>query len=162
MDTTAIQWRVGGRGRLQAATAIGEQQFRVTVQAPEFPQLCQCRIGQRHQTVLVTLGIADVNALAFGIDVADLQSQPLAEAQAEAVERKEKDSITAHPGGEQKFTNLLDSDDIRQALRLRCFDQIQIDPRLVQHMDVEELQTVEVEFGRRPMMSVQQVGEIVE
>ena len=155
--------RRGGIGcRLQSAATVREQEAGMAMQAPEGAQLRQGGFRQWHQTVLVTLGVADVNAPTLGVDVADLQAQSFAEAKSEAVKGEEQDAVAAHPCSGQELANLLDGHDIRQALRLRCFDQIEIDPGLFQDMDVEELQSVEIEFGRRPMMSLQQVGEIVE
>jgi hypothetical protein len=50
---------------------------------PEATQQCQCGRRQRHQAILVALGIAYVHTLTFGVDIADLQSQTLAETQPE-------------------------------------------------------------------------------
>ena len=54
--------------------------------------------GQRHETVPVALGIADVHTLARRVDIADLQPQPFAEPQAHAVERQSDTRNTRPPG----------------------------------------------------------------
>ena len=71
---------------------------------------------QRHEAILVALGIADMHARARGIDVADLQPQSFAQAQSEAVEGEEEHPVTDHARGGEDPLGLLDRDDVRQAL----------------------------------------------
>ena len=67
-------------GGLQAALAIGEEQFRVAVELPELAQGGERRRGQRYQPIAVAFGIADVHPLALGINVAHRERQPFAQA----------------------------------------------------------------------------------
>ena len=43
---------------------------------------------QRHEAILVALGVADMHARVRGIDIGQLQAQTFAQAQAEAIEVK--------------------------------------------------------------------------
>ena len=79
---------------LQATVAIGKQQNRVTMDLPETAQQIQGRGRQRHQTIFIALGIADMYPLALGVDIRHLQSQALAQTQAKTVEREKEDLIT--------------------------------------------------------------------
>lgn len=99
--------------------------------------------------------------MARRIDIAHLQAQAFAQTQAETVEGEIKHPLTQPLGGEKQPLDLLDGDDIRQALGLGRFDQVEVDPGLVQDMGIVELETVEVEFDRTPGMALQQIGEVV-
>ena len=81
------------------------------MQATERAQLHQGGLGQRHQSILIALGIAHVNTLSLGVDVADLHAQSLTQAQAEAVEGEEQYAVAAHPGGGEELPDLPDGDD---------------------------------------------------
>jgi hypothetical protein len=96
--------------------AIGKQQDGMTVALPETTQELVGGRRQRHQAILVALGIADRHALARRIDVGDRQPQAFAQAQAETVEGEEEDAVTEHLRGQKNALCLLDRDDVRQAL----------------------------------------------
>jgi len=66
---------------------------------PEAAQEFMGRLRQRHETILVALGVADVHPLTCPIDIPHLKPQPFAEAQSQAIEREEKHPVTEHPGG---------------------------------------------------------------
>jgi hypothetical protein len=140
--------------------AVGKQQHGITVHRPEAAQHIACGIGQRHQAILMALGIADMHPFAHRIDITDLKSQPLAEAQAQAVDGKVEDPIAELLGSLEDSANLLDSDDVGQALSLGWLDQIDIDPRLVEYVGVVELETVEIELDRAPGVGREQIGKL--
>ena len=96
--------------------AIGKQQNGITVALPEAAQEFVGGRRQRHQAILVALGIADMHALARAIDVGDRQPQPFAQAQAETVEGEEEDAVTEYLRGQKNPLGLLDRDNVRQAL----------------------------------------------
>jgi hypothetical protein len=85
LHTTTIERRLGTLRRLQAAMAIGKEQFRVAMQLPELAQGGQRRCRQGHEAIPVALGVADLDAHPGGIDVADFEGQPFAQAQPQAV-----------------------------------------------------------------------------
>jgi len=85
--------------------------------------------------------------------------QALAQTQPLAIAREVENSITERTGGEKQLPGLLDGDDIRQTRRFRWLDQIQVRPRLVQHMGIEELQAIQIELDGTPGMSVEQIVE---
>ncbi len=72
------------------------------MQLPEATQQAQRRRRQRHQAILVAFGIADMHALAFGVDITDLQPQALAEAQAQAIDGKKEHPITERAGCQEQ------------------------------------------------------------
>jgi hypothetical protein len=74
LNATAIE-RCGGEARrLQAAMAIGEQQHGVTMHRPETAQQIQRRIRQGYKTVFIALGVTNMDALTFCIEVTHLQT----------------------------------------------------------------------------------------
>ncbi len=141
--------------------AVGKQQHGIAVHRPEAAQHIACGIGQGHQTVLIALGIADMHPFAHRIDITDLKSQPLAEAQAHTVDGEEKDPIAEFAGLPKDPAGFLDSDDIGQALGLGRFDQVDVDPGLAEHVSVVELEPVEIELDRAPGVGREQIGKMV-
>jgi hypothetical protein len=97
----------------------------VTMELPEAAQQIQRRIRQRHEAILIALGIADMHAAALGIDIAHLQPQAFTEAQAEAVEGEIEDPVTEGMGGLEEPPGLFDGDDVRQTLGLGRLDEIE-------------------------------------
>ena len=157
----AIQGADGPVRGPQATSAIREQQLRMAVHRPELAQNAQRRIGQRHQAVTVAFGVADVHAAPCAIDIADLQGQALAKAQAQAVQHKIKHPVAQGAGGSKQGLRLCDGDDIGQASRLGWLDKMGHAPGFAQHMQGVELQTVEVEFDGAPGVRGYEVAEVV-
>ena len=145
----------------QAAMAIGKQQDRVTMDLPESAQQIHGRRRQRDQPILVALGITDMNPLAVGIDVCHLQSQALAQAQTETVEREKEHLITEGAGRQKKLPSLVHRDDVRQTLGSGRLDQAGSGLRFMQHMGIIELEAVQIELDRTPGMRRLQIGEII-
>ena len=84
----------GGGGRPLATVAFGgEEQRGMPMRFPLFPQALQGALGQRHIAVLIALATADVQEHAFGINVADLEAQPFAQAQATGVNEQQADML---------------------------------------------------------------------
>jgi hypothetical protein len=141
--------------------AIRKQQHRVTMNLPEAAQQGQRGRRQGHQAILVALGIADMHALTFGVDIAHLQAQALAEAQTQAVDGEKENPVTEHMGGQEKLLSLFHANNIRQALDLGRLDQIGGYPGFAQHMGIIELEAVQIELDRAPGMRCQQIGKII-
>jgi len=69
---------------------------------PEAAQEVMRRLQQRNEEVPVTLGIPNMHVLTDCIDIADLQAQPLAQTQSQAVEREVEHPVADHArDGEQ-------------------------------------------------------------
>ena len=64
----------------QAGVAVGKQEFGMAMRLPEAAQHRERGLRQRHEAIPVALGVAYLNAQAGGVDVADLQRQPFAQA----------------------------------------------------------------------------------
>ena len=60
---------------------------------PVSAQRIQRHLGQWHIAILLALAQPDMNPPMGGVDIADLQLQAFAKAQAHAVDRKEEDAI---------------------------------------------------------------------
>ena len=78
----AIQGADGPVRGPQATSASREQQLWMAVHRPELAQNVQRGIGQGNKAVTVALGVTDVHASPLTIDIADLQGQAFAKAQA--------------------------------------------------------------------------------
>ncbi len=117
---------------------------------PEAAQQMQGGLRQRHKTILVALGIADVHAAARGIDVADPEPQAFAQAQPQAIEGEVEHPIAEHARGGEDALGFGEGDDIRQALTFGRLDQAGRHPRFLQDMLGVELQAVQIEFDRAP------------
>jgi hypothetical protein len=80
--------RRGRGGSAQAAVAFGRKEpARMAVGAPELAQQFESALGQGHVAVPVAFSRPDVQEHAFGINVADLQLEPLAQASRTLVQR---------------------------------------------------------------------------
>ena len=141
--------------------AIGEEQFRVTMKLPEAPQGVEGSFRQRNEAIAVAFGIANMHPLTRRIDVANLQRQPLAKAQTQAVQGEVEHPIAQRAGRGKQALCFVDRDDVGQSLRLRRLDQIGHRPRLAQHVGGVELQAVEVELHSAPRVGLDQVAEIL-
>jgi hypothetical protein len=96
-----------------------------------------------------------MHALAGRVDIADLQAQTFTEAQAEAVGGEVEDPVAQRARGLEHILGLVHRENIGQALRLRRFDQVHMQPGLVQDVGVEELQPIQIELDRAPGMRVE-------
>ena len=56
-------------------------------------------LRQGHKAIPVALGIADMHAHAHRINIADLQPQLFAQAQAQVIEDEDEHPVTEHAGG---------------------------------------------------------------
>ena len=68
---------------------------------PETSQQLMGRLWQRNETIPVALGVADVYAPAWRVDIADLKSQSFAQTQSQTIKREEEDPVTDDAGGGQ-------------------------------------------------------------
>jgi len=89
------------------------------------------------------------------------QGQPLAQAQAQAVEGEEEDPVAQDAGGCEQALCFLDGNDVGQALHLGRLDQPRHGPRLAQHVGGVELVAVQIELDRAPGVRGDEVGEVV-
>lgn len=147
--------------RLQTTVAIGKEQFGVTVQLPELPQGSQRRRRQGHEAVPVAFGVAYLYAHPGGIDVADFQGQPFAQAQPQAVEGEIEHPVAQGARRQKQALRFVDRNDVGQALRLGRLDQVRHHPGLLQDMGGVELQAVEIELDRAPRVCPDQVAEVL-
>jgi len=84
----------GGGGSSLATVAFGgEEQRGMTMRFPVFPQALEGACGQRHVAILIALATADVQEHALGINIADLEAQPFAQAQAAGVNEQQADVL---------------------------------------------------------------------
>ena len=132
------------------------------VYGPEPSQHPQGPVGQRHQPVLVALGIANVDPHVVRVDIADGEADTFTKAKPHAVAGKEKDPVTPYSGCGKQLPHLRDGEDIGYSGCPGRLDQGEALPGFAQYLGVEELQTVEIEFDRAPGMCLQKIGEIVE
>ena len=110
---TIWEKRRGGRCRpLQAAVAIGKQEYGVVMHGPEAAQDRVGGLRQRNETVPVAFGVANVYASAFRIDIANLQPQPFAQPQSQTVEREVEHTVTDYAGRGEQALRLVDRDDV--------------------------------------------------
>jgi len=157
-----VQGQINQVDVFQTSFPAGEEKAGMLVHGPELPQHLQGLVGQRHQPVLVALGITNMDPHVARVDVADSEPDALAKAQAHAVAGKEEDLVAQDPGRGKQLPHLLDGENIRDSGCLGRLDQGDVLPRFAQHLGVEELQAVEVELDRTPGMRVQKFREIVE
>lgn len=145
---------------LRGSHGVGKQQPRMAVGLPPAPQQEQQGLGDRHVAILVALAAADVQAHTPGIDVADLQRQPLAQAQPGAVEQDEEDAIAELAHRAEEGEHLRAREHIRQPLRARRLDDPLPVPGPVEDVAVEELEAAAVDVDRAPGVGPQQSGEV--
>ena len=63
---------------------------------------------QRYEAIPIAFGIADMRSPANGIDISDLKSQTLTQAQSEAVESEKKHPVAENAGSGEDPLGLLD------------------------------------------------------
>jgi len=145
----------------QAATAIGKQQLRVAVGLPEAAQHAKGDLRQGHEAVAVAFGVANMHAVAIGINVTDPQGQPFAQAQPHAVQGEVKHPVAQNAGARENLLRLLHSQDVGQALGLGWFDEIGHVPRLSQYVLGVELVAIQIVLDGAPGVGINQAAEIV-
>ena len=116
------------------------------VNGPEIFQDTQCIFRQRHQSVLVALGVTNMNPHVYGVYIANRQLDPFAKTEPHAVDSEEKDFIAQPVGCCKKPVHLLDGQDIRNPGRFWRFDQRNIVPGFIQYPGVKEFQAIQIEF----------------
>jgi hypothetical protein len=83
----------GGAGSQSTVSFGGKEQDRMAVGFPLLAQVQQGALGQRDVAILIAFTGADVQEHALRIDIADLQAQPFAQAQAARVDGDETDAM---------------------------------------------------------------------
>ena len=161
LHAATIQRRGGARGAGQSALPVGEKQDRIAVGGPEAAQQRVRGGRQRHEAIPVAFGVAHMHAVAHGVDVADLQAQPFAQPQAQAVEGEVEHPIAEHAGGSQQTLHFGHRDDVRQALALGRLDDAGRPPGFLQDVLGVELQAIQVELDGAPGVGAEEFGEVV-
>lgn len=86
--------RLDSGGCALAAVTFGrEEQGRMTMSLPLLAQEMEGALGQRHVTVLIAFAAADVQEHAFGVDVADLKPEALAQTQAAGIDGDQSNAM---------------------------------------------------------------------
>jgi hypothetical protein len=83
----------GGGGSLTTVAFGGEEQRGMTMRFPLIPQAQEGDFRQRDVAILIALATADVEEHAFGINVAYLEAEPFAQAQAAGVNEQQADLL---------------------------------------------------------------------
>ena len=118
------------------------------VHGPELPQHAQGFVRQRHQPVLVALGITNMDSHLVRVNIADSEPDAFAKAQAHAVAGEEEDFVAQDLGCGKQLPHLFGGQDIGDSGCFGRLDQGDIFPGFVQYPGVEELQAIEVELDR--------------
>jgi hypothetical protein len=99
--------RFGGAAGAQPTVPLGgKEQDRMAMRFPLLAQEQQRAPGQRDIAVLIAFAGADVNEHPLGINVADLQAQPFAQAQAAGVNGDQADAMIQGGNGSQNAAHL--------------------------------------------------------
>ncbi len=80
---------------------------------PEATEYIHRRVGQRHQAILIALGIADMHPLTLSIDITDLEAKSFTETQAETVDGKKEHPVAQLVGRHKETRRFLNGNDIR-------------------------------------------------
>jgi hypothetical protein len=98
LDATPVQGMINQVGIFKPSFPAGEEKPGILMHGPELPQHPQGFVWQRHQPVLVALGVANMNPHVARVDVTNSELDALAQAQAHAVAGKEEDLVAQNPG----------------------------------------------------------------
>jgi hypothetical protein len=99
--------RLGCGARPASAVPLGgKEQDRMAVRFPLFAQELQRALGERDVAVGIALASADVQEHALGIDIANLEAQAFAQAQAAGVNGAEANAMIQGGDGGQKAAHL--------------------------------------------------------
>jgi len=104
----------GGGGFLVAVTFAGEEQRGMAMGFPLLAQEVEGALGQWDIPVPVALAGADVEEQAFGVDVADLEAQGFAQAQAAGVDGGQADPVVQFGHGGEEAADLAGGEDDRE------------------------------------------------
>ena len=97
----------GGRARALAVVPLGGKEQRgMAVRLPLLAQEQERAVGQRDVAILIALAGADVEQPPFGINVADLEAQALAQPQAAGVNEDQTDLLIQRGHGRQEAAHL--------------------------------------------------------
>ena len=92
----------------------------------------------------------------FAVDIADLEVQGFAQAQAHAINGEDIGLVAQLPGGVDDPLDLRRGEDIRQWFVLGWLDDGHPLPILIEHVLVEELQPVAIHLDRAPGVTFHQ------
>lgn len=104
----------GGGGALAAVTFGGEEQRGMTMSLPLLAQELKRAHGQRHVTILIAFAAADVQEHAFGVDVADLKPETLAQTEAAGVDGDQSDAMIQERNAGKDLAHFGGREDDRQ------------------------------------------------
>ncbi len=109
------------------------------VNPPKSSQGVQGLFGQGNQSVLVALGVTDMNPHVGWVDITDSEPDTFSETQPHAVGGKEKHPVAQLVGCTEQSVQLLNRLDVRDSGSLRWFDEGNLLPCLAQYSGVKEL-----------------------
>ena len=122
LDAASLQRPVNHVGISQPPFSVWKEKTGMFVNGPEISQDTQCLFRQRHQPVLVALGIADMDPHIDSVDIADSQPDAFSKTQPHGIDGEEKDFIAQLVGCGKKPVYLLDGQDIRNPGSFWRFD----------------------------------------
>ncbi len=108
------------------------------------------QVLQEQKPVLVTFGIADMNAQSGCIYVTQLQIDPLTQTQAQAIEGKEEHTVAQLMRRKKQLVHLFGRQNIRNFSASRRLDHGNVKPGFSQHMGIEKLQAIQIQFHCTP------------
>ena len=114
LDGAAVQGVEGGGSALSVATLGWEEQTGMTMGLPGLAQQFQSALGQGDVTVSVAFAASDVSEHAFGVDVADLQVDAFAQAQAAGIDGHQTHLVVQGGDAGQHPAHLFSREDDRQ------------------------------------------------
>ncbi len=107
------------------ATVSGEEELRMLVRDPVPPEGIDGELADGDVAVLGTFAAMNVDHLALGVDVADLQVQSFAQTQAQRIDGPEEDSQALGVGGQDDLANLFSCDYFGQRIFVLEFEHRQ-------------------------------------
>jgi len=162
LDAASIQWLINQVGVFQTSLPAGKEKMGVPVHRPEIAQYAQGLVRQRHQAILIALGIANMHPHVMGVYITDSKPDSFAKAEAHAVDSKEENLVAQDIGGGKQFPRLLDGQDIGNSGCPGRLDQGNVFPGFMQYPGVEEFQTIEIKLDAAPGALFQKFVEIIE
>ena len=115
---------------------------------------------QDDEAILVAFAATHVDAAPFGVDVADLEMEGLAQAQTEAVGDEPEASEVEALAGQNQPSDLIVREDVGQTLRFRCLGEVDPGEFLAEDLLVEEPDAIAVDLDGGPGVRFEEVGEV--
>ena len=130
----------GGTGALPAAPRRGEEPLGIAVALPEGAQPLDEFRGNGHLAIFAALAADDADDAARGVDVAGLEMDGLAQAQAAVIHQGEDGAETSFPDRAEKAGDLLAAQDVGELLVASYLDPAPAPPLPAEVVAVEGAQ----------------------